>query len=1034
MSERGTSPSAEDRLPENPFAALNDYDVRHVVAHLVYAGQDRDVHRLLRLEIGEERRNGWFGERERRGDVDGYLRDVGWARSSAQRMSLQLRYALIEASIASLSVTPPSALIGELIAKGLWTTEYAFGLIERMTDELRQARALACIASSLPIELHARALSVAISCREEKNRAAALEAVIPVLSGDLLDLAAEAVFSLEHSPGFSLAPMEISPNLYLNAMVAIAAKLPPERLRQLIRRYARIYNQVGYVRGAYSLFIADDRLQGARNALQTARELDNKHDRGLLVAALIRHFPPDALDDVFAVLETTHYLDAPMIALAEHAPATLLDDVLGFAQGRWYPKPDFFRMAASRLTMKQLPAALRLCKSARLEGERAEAFAALAPLLDADQARVLLAPDQSGSLHHPVIVEDLDLYHDPSWLVAVSALLDRLPPGEARKAASEQIAPSISGSYTYESELALLGRHLPGELRRTALSRIYEGLRQPGSSPEESAALLLRFIPLSDSEITEAFDQAQANSRSEALLTVTGVLASHLPDRILYEALRRVREFPLEQECFAALAALGRLQPEKARDQTAQRGLAMATNISHLRSKANAVAALMPVLVRPELAATAFVILWSVDPSWGVRAMEEMADVLPAELLQVVPGRIRGWINPDPALDIPRILERLSGEGYTAVIDSLLPGPEGSWEPYHWEKVLSRLALLLSPSQARRLWDTWDRDDTGLYTAEALSALVGRLPEHERAAAVNEVLAIYTPGSRSDYRTEARTLGRLARAASTERLTRAIDELLDRERTVKEWVLEELAPGLPEMLIEKALQYALSDDDDLSCKSLAWLAPRLSGALLDQAIAHVIEVGDPRWKAVALTPLARQLPHDSEDRETVLAMALEMAAASPLQSKVKGVMANLIPQLPERLRAPVISATADEVCSDLRSHQQPEGEEFDRLQAVLALLRGSELRQLYARLGEEIRAPQVRAHAQATIIKQAGGEDTAAFLTDGPPLHHDWPGDFDRAALMELIAAAAWWIDQNSRGTAIDEVIEAILDVARWWP
>lgn len=217
---------AEDRSPEDPFAALNDYDVRHVVAHLICAGQDRDVHRLLRLEIGEERRNGWFGERERRGDVGGYLGDVGWARSSAQQMSLQLRYALVEASIGSLSVTFPSGLIGELVARGLWTAEYAFSLIERMTDERRQAQALARVASSLPIGLGGRALSVAISCREEENRSAALEAVISLLSGDLLDLAVEAVFSLEYSPGFSLAPVELNPDRYLGAIVAIADQLP----------------------------------------------------------------------------------------------------------------------------------------------------------------------------------------------------------------------------------------------------------------------------------------------------------------------------------------------------------------------------------------------------------------------------------------------------------------------------------------------------------------------------------------------------------------------------------------------------------------------------------------------------------------------------------------------------------------------------------------------------------------------------------------------------------------------------------------
>ena len=153
MSERGTSPSAEDRSSENPFAALNDYDVRHVVAHLICAGQDRDVHRLLRLEIGKERRNGWFGERERRGDVDGHLRDVAWARSSAQRVNLQLRYALVEASIASLSTRLPPGLLGELITRKLWPPVRAFSYLERMADEERRAQALTRIAPYLPKEL-----------------------------------------------------------------------------------------------------------------------------------------------------------------------------------------------------------------------------------------------------------------------------------------------------------------------------------------------------------------------------------------------------------------------------------------------------------------------------------------------------------------------------------------------------------------------------------------------------------------------------------------------------------------------------------------------------------------------------------------------------------------------------------------------------------------------------------------------------------------------------------------------------------------
>ena len=250
-------------------------------------------------------------------------------------------------------------------------------------------------------------------------------------------------------------------------------------------------------------------------------------------------------------------------------------------------------------------------------------------------------------------------------------------------------------------------------------------------------------MSLSEDEIAEAFDQAQTNSWSEARLVVADALAPQMPDQLLLAAVTWARAFPLERECFAALAALGRFQSENTQNKTVQHGPAMAVGIRHVRSKAGAVAALAPVLSRPERAALAFVILFSLDPSWGVRAMEEMADMLPAELLQVAPGTIRGWISPDPALDIPRILERLVDDGYTTVIDSLLPGNEGPWEPWRWEEPLSRLAPLLSSSQARRLWHTWDRASFGPHDAKALAVLVGRLPADERATVADEILAAY---------------------------------------------------------------------------------------------------------------------------------------------------------------------------------------------------------------------------------------------------------------------------------------------------
>jgi hypothetical protein len=1010
------------------------YGLRSLTWHLLKADREADLHQLL--ACGPPGRNTWFTAHDSTGDVTGYLEDVRKARSSAQQLGTQLRYAVIEASIASLSTTLPPVLIEQLVARDPeWTASRAFSHIERMADDQRQAQGLARIASVLPGELLGRALSVAIGCRTEEGRATALQALIPRLPGNLLERAADAVLGIEND------------DVMLAPLVAITARLPDELLRQLPSHATRLWGvRAVCLWAATALFSSDDRPQGGRTALALTRDVHNKYERGLLVAALLPHLPEDAFYDVLGVLGTIadddDYLDAPLIALAKDAPAERLSKLLDFATGRWRPKPEFFRQLARRITSEHLPAALRLCQAGSSDQDKAESFAALAPLLDTEQARSLLAPREGDIsrrwLHRrAVVVEDLNLFdgeHEPH---VVSALIDRLPEPERADAVAE-LMPDLSRR---ELELprdakafAWFARYLPGDLRRRALTLIYMGMSWTEGTAEEYAPFLTRFAPFSDDEVAEAFtaleNAYQISWWPGSCLMAADVLAPHLSNGQLRYALARVMAFPLEEECFAALAELGRYQPQSARDQTCERGLDMANGISHGKFKARAVAALAPIIARPELADKAFEILWSVRPYWGVRAMEAMADVLPVARLREVPEKIRGSRAPDPALDIPKILKRLSDKGYTTVIDDLIPRPEDSWHPSQSEGITG-LAPVLSPSQARRAWHIPEPKDFGPSDAEALSVLVGRLPEHERAAAADEVLAAWTPRVHPDER-EAQILGKLARAASTDRLTQALREYLSRTPTLSDKVLKELAPGLPEMLIGDAFQYALCYDPD-SCRALAKLAPRLSGSLLTQAISHVKESVGLAGRTAALTALARQLPpDDDQDRETVLSMALEAAISNPWNSMLDGVMADLIPQLPERLRPLAVNATVDGVCSDLRSHQQTGGEQFDRLRAVLAVLRGLELEQLYVGL-RELEAPRVRARAQAAVIRRAA-EDHASGFFSGQRLHHDWPGDLNRAGLMDLIAGAAWWIHGDGGVAAVDEVIEAIFVAVGWWP
>ena len=81
-------------LETNPELGGMDggYALRWLTWHLLAADREADLHSLL--ACGREGQNTWFAAHDRLGDVTGYLRDVGRARNSTQRLGMQLRYAL----------------------------------------------------------------------------------------------------------------------------------------------------------------------------------------------------------------------------------------------------------------------------------------------------------------------------------------------------------------------------------------------------------------------------------------------------------------------------------------------------------------------------------------------------------------------------------------------------------------------------------------------------------------------------------------------------------------------------------------------------------------------------------------------------------------------------------------------------------------------------------------------------------------------------------------------------------------------------
>ena len=70
--------SGEIRAWANPFAALTEYELRNLVAHLDAAGRHEQLHRVLALTTGEGR-NAWYEAQLASGDAEDYVADVAVA-------------------------------------------------------------------------------------------------------------------------------------------------------------------------------------------------------------------------------------------------------------------------------------------------------------------------------------------------------------------------------------------------------------------------------------------------------------------------------------------------------------------------------------------------------------------------------------------------------------------------------------------------------------------------------------------------------------------------------------------------------------------------------------------------------------------------------------------------------------------------------------------------------------------------------------------------------------------------------------------
>jgi DNA polymerase III delta prime subunit len=539
----------------------HQYALRYLGLHLEKAGDFPALQRLLNLE--REGRNLWFTMQESRGQTHVFLRDLLalWRFATeedrrateregappAPRLGLEIRCALINASIRSLVGNIPPELLAALVQHGLWTVPEALAYLRQMPDDEQRAEALLDLASYL---IQDEALAAAREIGDPFDRARALARLAPHLPPELLR--AGLVAARKIGDRFDRA----------EALAGLAPHLPPDlqeqALREALAAAGEIRNEDARARALTGLapHLPPKLL---REALAAAREISDEYWRSEALAGLAPHLPPDLQEQVLREalaaareIEREYNRALALAGLAPHLPPDLLPEALAAAREIKDGSARARALAglAPHLPPELLREALAAAREIKDGSARAEALTGLAPHLPPDLLQEALAAARE--------IRDKD-----DRARALAGLAPHLPPHLLQEALAA--AREIRNESDRARALAGLAPHLPPDLLPEALAAARE-IRNESDRARALAGLAPYLSPdLQVQALREALAAAREIRDEATRAEVLAGLAPHLPPDLLPEALAAAREIEWEYARAEALAAAREIESESAR-------------------------------------------------------------------------------------------------------------------------------------------------------------------------------------------------------------------------------------------------------------------------------------------------------------------------------------------------------------------------------------------------------------------------------------------------------------------------------------
>ena len=887
--------------PEMSKARADDgYPLRHLAEHLVRAGRVDDLHDLLSVEhdsgVGRVF-NVWFAAHDSAGTLDDYLDSVAVARHDyevrtdqalalghlAATLGGELRYALITASVTSLTDNLPIPLLTRLLATDAWGPDRVLAHARRITTPPDRAEALASIAPHLASALRSQALDYALSAitaiTDDSVAADTLAAVGPHLYPHQLDLALNAAIAITREP------------YRARALAGLASRLLPDHLE---------------------------------SALEAAASLDDEDARAEALAGLAPHLSPDQLTMALAAAEgmfwelpraqaiavLAPYLNSGQLTRALHAATAI-------------PLPDYCAQALTGLAPHLPPRrrsvilsqALKTACSIDAGFTRAEALARLAPHLAPGQLTQAIKAAAS------IPISD-------ARTEALASLAPYLTPGQLRDALADAFAD-------YDLEyLNGLFRHLPREQRLTVLAETLGAAADmiqewnwgnakvmvalgPHLSPAELAQLLdaactiqaqhvrswvlTSLAPhLAPGQLTKALDASATIADHEARAKAIAGLAPHLTPGQLTKALDAAATIADDYAYATVLTGLAPCLPASKRFAVRARARTAARSIIDLGKRATALtglvgqvgAGLRSVLVSEALAASVEGIRWEEC----AHSLAELAAYLsPVQLFRARAAVARmGGLSDDQAEAMAALTLRVPDEHIAqdldaAIKDSYRAGRAdiliaiaprlSSFQieqalaaaftihgPDEQNEVLAALAPFLSPTQLTQVHATAISTFDPEQLAHALATIAPLLPTDQRPPVLTQALDAALSIYRDDNRAHAlsRVIPQLSGSQRADAIEEAVDAASQIEYEVElAAVLRDLAPSLSPSQLMQALKSATALTIELHrAEALAGLAPSLSPGQLGQALHAATLLTEEDQRTSALTGLAPYLAWD----------------------------------------------------------------------------------------------------------------------------------------------------------------------------